>query len=388
MKVIEATNVRDAYVKGLDYLQAVGIRERSRAGDVLVSPVPVTTIYEKPMQRVLLDPQRDANPTFHLLESMWMLAGRNDAAFLNRYVKTFGDQFGEMDGTIHDAYGHRWRKHFGFDQLAVIIDKLQLNRGDRQCVLQMWDATDWNVDGDTSEVDIGANDLRCAALTRPCNTHAFFRLRDVTYREPPVTDANTVEWEARIVNGTNCVLDLTLLARSNDMIFGGYGANAVHFSMMQEYVARMIGCAVGRMYQVSNNFHAYVEVLRKVLPVEKWNLGGTYDGGGATVPLIDVKHTFDDELRWVLGQIDQGMFAGVLRPDCSFLKNKFLSDTVVPMAHAYEIWSQGTKAGKSTETGNGKRVLAYNMLKDVMAPDWRRAAMEWMERRLVGNQSA
>jgi thymidylate synthase len=55
------------------------------------------------------------------------------------------------------------------------------------------------------------------------------------------------------------VLDLTVLCRSNDVVWGAYGANAVHFSVLQEYLAGRIGVDVGVMYQFSNNYHGYVD---------------------------------------------------------------------------------------------------------------------------------
>jgi hypothetical protein len=52
--------------------------------------------------------------------------------------------------------------------------------------------------------------------------------------------------------------------RSNDMIWGAYGANAVQFSFLQEYLAAAIGAWVGTYRQVSNSFHVYPEVFTKV----------------------------------------------------------------------------------------------------------------------------
>ncbi|MFA7162018.1 MAG: hypothetical protein WC083_05555, partial [Candidatus Methanomethylophilaceae archaeon] len=98
-------------------------RETSRAGDVLRIPEPVLVAYERPWERVLFNPARDCNPFFHLLESFWMLRGARDVrtvAWANSRMREFSD-----DGNVfHGAYGYRWRNHFGFDQLADIIDEL------------------------------------------------------------------------------------------------------------------------------------------------------------------------------------------------------------------------------------------------------------------------
>ena len=90
MKVINARNVNDALAAGLRYLWAEGIPETSRNGPVLVAPTPVTTVYSHPTERVLLSPTRDANPFFHLMESLWMLAGKNDIALPVQFNKRFG----------------------------------------------------------------------------------------------------------------------------------------------------------------------------------------------------------------------------------------------------------------------------------------------------------
>ena len=52
------------------------------------------------------------------------------------------------------------------------------------------------------------------------------------------------------------------------MIWGAYGANAVHMSILLEYMAARIDCAVGTYYQFSNNLHAYVDTLEKVKNIE------------------------------------------------------------------------------------------------------------------------
>ena len=93
MKVIDARNVNEAYAMGMKHLRDHGHVEETRAGKVLVTPYPVTTSYLVPMERVLFDPQRDANPAFHLFESLWMLAGRRDAKFLDLVVRLFGARY-------------------------------------------------------------------------------------------------------------------------------------------------------------------------------------------------------------------------------------------------------------------------------------------------------
>ena len=110
MKVIRARNVNDALLLGLDLFQDPrNFREQeSRNGTTYEALEPVTTVYEKPWERVLLLKIRDANPFFHFIEGLWMLAGRKDLAPLTRYVKSMED-FSDDGETLWGAYGWRWR---------------------------------------------------------------------------------------------------------------------------------------------------------------------------------------------------------------------------------------------------------------------------------------
>lgn len=167
-------------------------------------------------------PERDANPYFHFMEGLWMIAGRNDVEWISRFNASIAN-YSDDGVTFHGAYGHRWRNHFGMDQLEVIAGLLRENPDDRRIVLQMWDP----------KVDLARE-----GKDFPCNTAIKFR----------------------IVDGR---LDMTVENRSNDMIWGAYGANAVHFSMLQEYMAAKIGVNLGHYWQVSTNFHSYVSTFDK-----------------------------------------------------------------------------------------------------------------------------
>jgi len=246
VRVINVRNVHQALPRALQILDDVGVRRDSRNGPVVMVPGGVTTVYEKPCERVVFWSQRDANPAFHLYESLWMLAGRNDIAPLVRYAKNM-TQFSDDGKTQHGAYGHRWL-HWGhvpggWSQLAVIARRLKEDPEDRRCVLQMWDPD--------KDLDRPGKDV-------PCNTTATFQ-RDAEGR-----------------------LDLTVFCRSNDIIWGAYGANAVHMSMLLEYMANWIGCSVGTYTQVSVNWHAYVDKYEELDRLPRPGIGPVSAGPYAT----------------------------------------------------------------------------------------------------------
>lgn len=330
MYVIEARNVHQALPEGIRLLSVVGQQQKSRNGPVIVAPGPVTTVYRKPKERALFWACRDANPFFHLMESLWMLAGRNDVDFVANYagqMRAYSDD-GE---TLHGAYGHRWIKHFGFDQLFQIAKTLRVNPTSRRCVLAMWDAPHEQGGG----------------LDLPCNTHAYF---------------------SRNFDGG---LDMTVCCRSNDIVWGAYGANAVHFSYLQEFLAKWIGCQVGQYWQISNNFHAYLDTYDKVK-----DLADAAPDGYRTInpcpyametvrpfPLISTPPE-----RW---RQDLAMFLSD-DPVTSY-RDPFFRLVVAPMMQAHQIY-KGT-------TGHVRYKGALDALKRVAASDWKLAAEQWIRRR-------
>jgi hypothetical protein len=344
MKVIYAENPDQGLELGVLYLIAHGEQASSRVGPVIVSPTPVITVYDNPENRVSRSPLRDANPFFHLMEALWMLSGRNDVALPAYYaprIATFSD-----DGhTLHGAYGHRWREHFGHDQLSIIIQELVRHPDSRRCVLSMWDPGSNTDPG----MNIGApGDLHTAirgGKDVPCNTQAYFRVREKK-------------------------LDMTVTCRSNDVVWGAYGANVVHFSMLLEYVARGAGLRVGKYYHLSNNFHAYCgrpdteKLFNAPLEIVD-NIPQTFV---AQTPLFwqpSDRETFDSELRRFLagatlpiGQVTQ-LYA-----------SHFLRTVAQPMQEAFALY-------KVNDLNAAIRKLENS---DV---DWLVAGEEWLKRRIA-----
>src|SRR5580700_4053613 len=173
---LTATNVNQAVNEGFHYLAVAGVEENSRNGKVIVAPEPVLTTYTNPTERVLFSPLRDANPFFHLMEALWMLAGRNDVAWPAYFAKQIG-QYSDDGETLHGAYGKRWRSYFGYDQLDWIMLGLECNPESRREVLTMWDPGSLDDNDEprecTGDLYVGGH----GGKDVPCNTHAYFDLR-------------------------------------------------------------------------------------------------------------------------------------------------------------------------------------------------------------------
>jgi thymidylate synthase len=386
-------NVNDAYHTIMRELIDGGLREKSRNGPVTVYPEPVCTTYEQPCERVLFSRARRANPFFHLFESFWMLAGRDDAAFLDRYVGDFGSRFSDYGGRLHGAYGSRWREWaymdpedsdpvvLFFDQIEWAVDLLLRDPTSRRAVIQMYDPS---LDSTTAGV-VAPKDI-------PCNTTIYLRMRpggdlgelvNGTYRD------NSGEPHDIIVDGYS--LDLTVCCRSNDAIWGAFGANAVHFSVLLEYLAWRLDCQVGRLHQLSNNLHVYENTKHLWDPNEAFadqygSLADILENRGiAPRSLFSGSEpvAFADELvRWLndpsaLSVIGESYSCPVFR------------ELLIPMSRVHDLirakqWGTAEHILSMTpdefDTSGGK-------VGGVAHDDWRLGALQWVQTRKRKDQS-
>lgn len=336
MRVIRARNVHQALPEAIHQLQCSHVEEDSRNGTVWVSPEPVATVYTHPRERVVFWPERDANPFFHFYEALWMLGGRNDVASLTRFVKRM-QEFSDDGTTFHGAYGHRWRKHFGDDQLAIIIANLKANPGCRRQVLQIYD--------NVVDLVINQNGMRDI----PCNLAVHFMMR----------------WGA---------LDMTVFNRSNDIIWGCYGANAVHFSMLQEYVATGVGVPVGQYWQISDNWHGYLATLKPLLGLA--DQAAQPPSLGVPDPYLTKVQPFrlinTDVETW---NADLDMF---LSQGCGAMGylDVFFRRVALPILMVHDAYR--------AKHYDAARSLAL----DIKASDWRLAIQEWLNRREARRESS
>ena len=341
MKVITARNINDAFRLGVDFfLEKTNYREQeSRNGLTLEAVEPVATVYQKPTERVLFCEKRDANPFFHFIEGLWMIHGRNDLRPLTFFVESMRD-FSDDNETL---WG-RWRDYFDKDQLDIIIAMLQRNPDDRRAVLQMWDAKE-DLDRDGKDV--------------PCNTNIYFKVR-------------------------NKKLNMTVCNRSNDMLWGAYGANAVHMSMLQEYMALMIGVEVGVYTQISDSFHVYQndvwERCKELGVIDIYNWRSTkndyeYIKQKDLVPLITHSKTFHWELNLFFERFSEVITTGEkflaeeLSPPRQTFQNPSIRDIAIPMVNAY-LFHKGRRYEDS-----------YAWINKIKAYDWMKACFEWVRKR-------
>jgi hypothetical protein len=175
-------------------------------------------------------------------------------------------------------------------------------------------------------------------------------------------------------------LDMVVFNRSNDVVWGAYGANAVHFSFLLEYLARWIGCEVGTYSQISVNFHGYTKTLEKVREVQPDRMNYVYNPylpgeklgvTVKTVPLFNYGvRQFDFYLDQLLKRLDAEDYSRFPYSDRFF-------DMASAMFRAHAAWKE---LGPIEDRFRKATAILHEQDSDI---DWIAAAHQWIHRRVI-----
>lgn len=398
---LHVRNVNEAFAKIVGGFHDGSIKAgktTSRNGVVMVYEEPFTLTYEKPLERVLFNRARDANIFFHLYESLWLLAGRNDVDSLSYYNSKI-HQFSDDGQTFNGAYGYRWRHHthhdiednpendtlnIRTDQLDVLVDHLHRHLESRRAVLTMW-----TVENDLLKVDT-SHDV-CCNLTAmfqvrgggPCE-ECNIRNQRLYFTDPgPCPVCGTSYNQVGRLPGS---LDITVCNRSNDLVWGMLGANVVQFSFLLEYMAARLGCVVGKYHHFTNNLHAYEWNWKpdlwlsdqtpdyytnpSVETAQDWGVDFSHH-----LPLVEDPECFESECSRIVQLHANGDSFGTYS-EVDLWKEPFLQTVAEPMFRAYHAY----------KFKDYDSALRWANL--VAAPDWRIAARGWIQRRLERRAAA
>lgn len=297
----------------------------TRNGGAWRFQTPLMFQFTKPRQRVLISKERNANPFFHAVEILWMLSGSNRLEPLQFFIKNFGD-YSDNGITLNGAYGERWRYNFFHDQLAWAEKHLRENPSSRRCVIGMFDP-------DMDHVD--SKDI-------PCNTHLKF---DITKDKRDTS-----------------FLNLYLSNRSNDIVWGMLGANYVHFTALQEYMANRLGIQMGTFTVVSFDAHVYQSTRNpKLVGTVDW-----YKQNAWTMIPIDL-HDSDLEACYECFKTDFSLNKLV---GSNGFKSRWMRGVFKPMMLAYMNYQE-----KQYD-------LALKWAGEIAATDWSQACEDWINIRL------
>lgn len=232
MRTFQGENPSVLQLEILNELMAAG-EECAPRGKKIKEIRPASVEFLNPLKRVTFLRGRRINPYFQIAESLWILSGRSDVAFLdlfNKNMVNFSD-----DGKFFNAsYGERIRfygkndlHHVVYNPIDQLVDcyiKLTEDPDTRQAVIVIS-----HPQFDNSSYTIGEKGKDIA-----CNLIITFKIRDGR-------------------------LNMTVFNRSNDLIWGLFGANLCQFSTIQEMLATWLGVEVGTYHQVTDSLHLYTE---------------------------------------------------------------------------------------------------------------------------------
>ncbi len=153
-----------------------------------------------------------------IAEQVWFISGaRKPEDFLRDYTKIW-DIFTNPGDVVTVAYGYRWRKYFGRDQLQALIDLLERESSSRHGVVVTWDPASDGLGG-------------VAKKNVPC----------------------PFSFTVNIIGGR---LHLHNIIRSNDMILGA-PTDIAGFALLQLILAERLGVRPGVYTHTISNAHIY-----------------------------------------------------------------------------------------------------------------------------------
>ncbi len=227
MFVLSAETADDLWRQAIELLLSSEARHQDGRNGPTREIMRVTFELTNPLHRWIMSRLPPIKPAFAIAEVIWMVNGRNDAAFLNYWNRQL-PKFVGSDASYYGAYGHRIRSHFNLDQLSRAAEVLKTDPNCRQVVLQLWDV----------KSDLPAPDASPQNKDIPCNVMSILKIRE------------------------RC-LDWLQISRSNDF-FRGIPYNFVQFTCLQEIAAGWIGASVGVYTHISDSLHIYENDLKEV----------------------------------------------------------------------------------------------------------------------------
>lgn len=242
----QADSCNELCVKGFNHLQEYGKIQHSDKGDTLYLQH-VTTKLTNSKNRYLQLKGRTSSIYAMLGELFWVMSGSSTVdPWLTKFLKRA--PIYANNGSWYMAYGPRL---YANDQLGGIIQQLIESENTRQAVLSIFDPSKESYQGMKNNLgNEKPND-------RSCNNMLYFSIFDKK-------------------------LELTVLNRSNDVIFGAYSINLPEFTFIQELVAEAVNVnqkvyideedgslikpepiVPGNYIVFSNNYHTYRALNQK-----------------------------------------------------------------------------------------------------------------------------
>jgi hypothetical protein len=164
------------------------------------------------------------------------------------------------------------------------------------------------------------------------------------------------------------------------MLWGAYGANVVHMSMLQEYMATALGIGIGTYRQLSDSFHVYHnEVWERMKHLEidpltfRTQSRNPYDvlENPQHVPLITDFKRFHSELEEFFELLTQIIISDANYPRLDKFNwvNPAFKDVAIPMVKAFKLHKERDYLN------------SYREVMNILPTDWMTACFDWIRKR-------
>ncbi len=267
---------------------------------------------KNPMERVIVVPNRKNNIFALIAETIWVLGGRDDLAYLSHYLPRAID-FSDNGKTWRAAYGPRLRNFNGVDQFKEIVRIINEDKNTKRAVMSIFNPQKDYVE--TKDV--------------PCNNWLQFMVR-------------------------NGQLHLNVTVRANDAVWGFGGINSFEWSVLQEMMAFWTGTEVGNLSWFVGTIHVYerhYETAQKI--IDSFPYKTLYEFGIQRPKFSTSFSDFDKELKkWfcieekMRIQADADLYSEIQQIQDSFLRNS------LEMLHIYNQYLRGCPDTKLAELVN------------------------------------
>lgn len=200
----------DAFIELYDHIKLNGLT--TNVGTVAVYNIGFTILM--PENNEITVPWRKWSKSYADREWEWYISGWPYVSEIKKHAKMW-DKMHSGDDRVNSNYGYQWMRN---GQLEKCIEQLRKNKDTRQAWISIYDG---------KEKDLYSFDT-------PCTLGVGFSIKPISPNS----------------------LDMTVIMRSNDLIYG-FCNDQYCFSNLQMMVAKELGLNVGTYYHFAHDMHIY-----------------------------------------------------------------------------------------------------------------------------------
>lgn len=269
-------------------------------------------------ERLCLLEGRGFNPAFALVETAWLVAGRNELAPLQSILASYA-QYSDDGQTLNGAYGFRLRTYFGIDQINTAIESLRNDPFSRRVTLSLY----------------SAEDLGSPSKDIPCNTQVMLRIE-----------------EGRLA--------MTVINRSNDLWLG-VPYNWFAFRGLQQFIANELELPLGLQRHISTCMHLYKQDIEKARQVVAKNTLTSIQATDENTEAIDMTEFLSE-----VPALSVANFADIQSCKISAFFQHYLNHRKRKLSMAH--YSNETTSQYGLDISLNQWIVAQNLSKETVMP--------------------